>query len=52
MKNSRRKFLKQAGVAGLAASIVGPLAAYSNTDEKTKINSTAQSSSILQTDSW
>ncbi len=52
MKNSRRKFLKQARVAGLAASIVGPLAAYSNTDEKTKINSTAQSSSILQTDSW
>ena len=38
-KNStRRKFLKQAGVARLAASIVGPLSACSKSDSKSKSN--------------
>lgn len=39
MKNSRRNFLKQAGIAGLTATAIGPLAACSNVDEKTKIAS-------------
>ena len=38
MKNSRREFLKQASVAGLVASIVGPLSACSNSDSKPKPN--------------
>ena len=38
MKNSRRKFLKQASVAGIAATVVGPLAAYGNSDKDIKTN--------------
>ena len=36
MKKSRRNFLKQAGVAGLAASVIGPLAACANQEENKK----------------
>jgi len=37
MKNSRRNFLKQAGVAGIAASAIGYLAACSNQEENTTV---------------
>jgi len=34
MKNSRRKFIKQVGTAGVAATVIGPLTACTNTEEK------------------
>ena len=37
MKNSRRKFLKQAGAASIAASAIGSLAACSNSSENTVV---------------
>lgn len=36
MQNTRRKFLKKAGLAGITAVVVGPLVACSNTDSEVK----------------
>lgn len=41
MTNSRRKFLKQAGAAGIAAAVVGPIAACSNANSTTDIPATS-----------
>lgn len=41
MKNSRRKFLKNIGVAGVAAAVVAPLAACSNTSSDTENSAVA-----------
>ena len=43
MKNSRRKFIKQAGVAGLAAAVVGTMAACTNSDSKSAVSSAPDS---------
>jgi 4,5-dihydroxyphthalate decarboxylase len=44
MKESRRNFLKQAGAVGLSATMVGQVAC-SNSDSKTAVSSTPESSS-------
>lgn len=41
MKKTRRNFLKQASVAGVAASVIGPFAACDNSEQKAEINSKA-----------
>jgi len=42
MKNTRRKFLKQASLAGLTTAALGPLAAYSNIESNTETPSTPE----------
>ena len=43
MKNSRRKFLKQAGITGLTAAVVGPLVACTNSESEITISSSPDS---------
>ena len=43
MRNSRRKFIKQAAITGLTAAVVGPLAACTNSELETTASSSPDS---------